>query len=337
MIHIIGGGWYGCHVAARLLSEGYNDITLYEMRSRLFDGASGANPARLHLGFHYPRSQSTRRLCQRDYRRFMDAYGDFTRGIPINIYAVANLDSYVDYANYVQVLRDEVQFVEIERPAEFGLANVEGAVLTGERHILVNKVRDHFTELLKDVVQYNSLPPKKIKGDDLVIDCTFCALDGTDIDRYEPCVTHVYEGDWDKSVTIMDGPFPSIYSHYEPDTVSLTSAKFTPLSKKCKTYDDASKIVNQLTGADLSAHKLASSNLMQKFYPAFGDYKHLDSLIAIRAMPRSGADSRIWKLDVKSSNRWIVRAGKIDAVFDLADLIMEKLSCFGSQVRTRPL
>jgi hypothetical protein len=255
----------------------------------------------------------------------MHHYGDFTRGIQTNIYAIAKYDSMVDYANYVQVLKGEIQFIEIENPVEFGLINVEGAILTGERHILINKVREYFAEKLQNIVEYNTLPPKEFGKDDILIDCTFCALDAHDIDRYEPCITHIYEGDWTKAVTIMDGQFPSIYPHYEPNTVSLTSAKFTPISKTCKTYKEAQTGLNQITQEDVIKHAEKSSGLMREYYPSFAEYKRLDSLLAIRAMPRSGADSRIWKLEKKADNHLIVRAGKIDAIFDAADAVLAEI------------
>lgn len=324
-IHIVGAGWYGCHIAAELMADGHN-VKVYEQRSRAFYGASGANPARLHLGFHYPRSHETRKMCQTNYKKFMGYYGEFTRGIPVNIYAVAKDDSMVDYGNFVQVLKDETQFIEVYDTKEIGLTNVAGAVLTGERHILINKVREYFEELLKDIVSYNSAPPDNISSDDVLIDCTFCALDGSNVDRYEPCITHVYSGPWDKAVTIMDGQFPSIYPHYEPDTVSLTSAKYTPLSKKCKSYTEAKNIIDSLTMSDISKHAATSSGLMQKFYPEFVKYSYLDSLLAVRAMPRSGADSRIWKIDTPCDNKYIVRAGKIDAVFDVAEVLKRTLA-----------
>jgi hypothetical protein len=63
---------------------------------------------------------------------------------------------------------------------EFGLRNVEGAILTGERHILVDMARDYFYNLLKDHILFNNLQnidQSIIEPFDFTIDCTFCAQD----------------------------------------------------------------------------------------------------------------------------------------------------------------
>jgi glycerol-3-phosphate dehydrogenase len=62
-IRVLGGGWYGCHIALALIGDGH-EVEIHETRERIFEGASGSIPARLHLGFHYPRSRMTRAACQ---------------------------------------------------------------------------------------------------------------------------------------------------------------------------------------------------------------------------------------------------------------------------------
>ena len=142
-IRVLGAGVYGCHLALSLLKDGH-DVEIHEILPHIFGGASGHIPARLHQGFHYPRSHMTRAACQEHLTAFMRVYGEFTRGIPMNIYAIARQRSLVDYQQYVATLRCELEFIEIARPEEFGLANVEGAVLTGERHIVTDQLRAYF-------------------------------------------------------------------------------------------------------------------------------------------------------------------------------------------------
>ena len=57
-IAIIGAGWFGCHLASELKNDGHS-ILLFEKEKDIFAGASGNNQNRLHLGYHYPRSEST--------------------------------------------------------------------------------------------------------------------------------------------------------------------------------------------------------------------------------------------------------------------------------------
>jgi hypothetical protein len=259
-IAITGAGWYGCSLALGLKERGH-EVTLYEQSDHIFSGASGANPARLHQGPHYPRSRLTRAFCQEHQSAFLSRYGHLTRSVPINIYAVAVDESLVDFGTYCQVLRGEVEYITIHDPGEFGLAKVEGAILTGERHIVIRRAREHFESALKDNLRFGSglrsisnykLGIKRTAFD-WHIDCTFCAQDGENIERYEPCVTGILEGQSDKAVTIMDGPFPSVYPWDEEQNLnSLTSAKFTPLAR-CKTYAEAKAVLDTAKRDEITA------------------------------------------------------------------------------------
>lgn len=325
-IRVLGGGWYGCHITLALLQAGH-DAVLHEVAPRLFSGASGAQPSRLHLGFHYPRSKLTRAACQDHYRRFMNAYGFLTRGVPINIYAVADKLSYVDFGNYTQSLKDEVEFVRIAKPDEFGLQNVEGAVLTGERHVIIREAREYFAKQLEDKALFKAEPSDaQAKDFQLTVDCTFCARDSMNVDRYEPCATYLLRGPIDKAVTIMDGPFPSLYPWDEKDGIcSLTSANLTPLSKECKTYYEARKILDDASGADLAKRGHKMMDLMAQYYPAILEYQHVGWKLAVRAMPLSGADARLVDL-VKVDERTLrIRASKLDAIFYAEDLVKEHI------------
>jgi hypothetical protein len=325
-IRILGGGWYGCSIALGLMADGH-EVELHESSDRLFAGASGGNPARAHLGFHYPRSGLTQAACQEHQKEFMARYGHLTRGVPINIYAVAAHDSLVDYRQYVDAFRGKVQFVEID-PADHGLVNVEGAILTGERHIVIDEARKYFTTLLDGHVVFNSRPAVSADGIDLVVDCTFCANDAENIDRFEPCVTALLEGPTNKAVTIMDGPHGSIYPwNEERGLTSLTSAKFTPFSKSCRSWAEARALLDRLSENDVSRRCQEMFDQMSFFYPAVRDlYRIADYRLSIRAMPKSAADTRLVDVVSVGERALRVRAGKIDAVFHAERIVKERLS-----------
>ena len=314
-IRVLGGGWYGCHIAFALDALGH-EVALHEVGKRLFCGASGGNPARLHLGFHYPRSHATRKMSQDNHEFFMKTYGFLTRNVPVNIYAVADKDSFVDYGNYVQSLRNEVQFIEIEKPTEFGLENVEGAVLTGERHMIIDDARLFFEEALFGIASFGVGKGNVDSAEwDLTIDCTFCSMDSENVDRYEPCLTALLSGPTDRAVTIMDGPFPSVYPWNENEGLSsLTSAKFTPFDQ-CETHADARKVLDELTQSEIYDRSFAMLQQLSRYYPeASSRYTIKDYRLTIRAMPKSGAAARLVDVVRVGKRALRVRAGKIDAV-----------------------
>lgn len=326
-IAIIGGGWYGCSLALGLHHRGH-EVGLYESAPTIFAGASGANPARLHQGQHYPRSRLTRAFCQEHQAAFMQRYGHLTRCVPTNLYAIARDESLVDFGTYCQVLRSEIEFITIYDPQEFGLANVEGAILTGERHIVIREARAFFEKELDGSIVCESNGTGTGQSD-WEIDCTFCARDAENIDRYEPCVTAILEtsGATDKAVTIMDGPFPSLYPWDEEQNLnSLTSAKLTPLSKTCKTWEEAKAVLNSATKTEIAARADAMLDQMSTYWPQVRDlYKVVGHRLAVRAMPRSAADARLVDIIRTGPRSLRVRAGKIDAVIHAERLICEMI------------
>lgn len=316
-IKIIGAGWFGCHLARALKNK--HEIELHEINNEIFAGASGKIPARLHLGApHYPRSMITQNACKEHQTQFMSEYGDLTRAVPINIYAVANDHSMVDFGTYHLVLKNQIEMLTIQNPSEFGLRNVEGAVMTGERHIVIEKAKQFFEEELKDVLYLGSnTSTRDQKGFDYVIDCTFCANDEYMVDRFEPCLVLALEGPAHKAVTIMDGPFPSLYPWDEDQNLlSLSSAHYGPISKNCKTWNEAKEIIDNFSYSMCKQRGLEMRESMAYFYPEMMDYKVIDHMLSIRAMPLSKADSRLVHV-VKLSDKLIrIRSGKIDAVLD---------------------
>lgn len=332
-VRILGGGWYGCHLAVALLKWGY-EVELAEKALSLFAGASGANPARLHLGFHYPRSKVTRALCQEQHAEFMNVYGHFTRTIPTNVYAIAEDDSKVDWGTYCQVLRGEVDFIPLECPSDMGFQHLEGAMLTGERHIVISQVRQHFDYILARHKVLGGACVETDRAFDLVIDCTFAAQDPLGIDRYEACVTGLLKGPTNMAVTIMDGPFPSIYPWDEAENLcSLTSASLTPMAGY-KTYDEAQAFLRNVSEDFLIVQCREMIRQMQNYWPECEDrFELFGYKTAVRAMPRSGADSRIVdfvelpKHSGEDTRRLRVRAGKIDAILYAEKLLKEFLKC----------
>lgn len=328
-VRVLGAGIYGCYLAHLMMLDGHS-VEIHEKADSIFAGASGSIPARLHVGFHYPRSWQTRKACRDHNREFMERFGLFTRGVPINIYAVAAGESLVDFGQYVMTMRGEAEFATIEHPADYGLQNVEGALLTLERHIVTDEVRDHFKWLLDGCIKFN-VDPETITVDDpawdLTIDATFCANDSAGIDRYEPCIVAMLEGRTDKAITIMDGPFGSLYPWNEDKGLcSLSSAKYTPFSKACNTWAWANNMMNRITKRHVEDHTKSMVDQMATYYPAIREeYKVVGHKLSIRAMQLSGADSRLVDVIRVGERALRVRAGKIDAVIQAGRLVKDMI------------
>ncbi len=259
----------------------------------------------------------------------MARYGFLTRNVPTNIYAVVAVDSLLDFGSYIEALKSaDTEFVTIFDPAEYGLQNIEGAVLTGERHILADKARAHFEELLGGRIHFGEAVSDLGGSEwDMTIDATFAANDTETIDRFEPCLTVLLKGPVDRSLTCMDGPYGGIYVFDEEKKLSsMTSARFTPFSKTCRTYAEARHLLDRLNQWEIKAQADAMMEQVAFYWPAVMDlYEIADYRLAIRAMPRSGADARLVDVRRVGDRAIQVRAGKIDAVIEAERVVKEML------------
>ena len=92
---IIGGGFYGC-VLAIYLSEFLPRVVILERESDLLTRASYLNQARVHNGYHYPRSFMTVFRSFINFPRFcIDFRGSIDSGFE-KVYAIARTNSKVN-------------------------------------------------------------------------------------------------------------------------------------------------------------------------------------------------------------------------------------------------
>jgi hypothetical protein len=127
---IIGGGWYGCHIATSLRALGFQ-VKLFEQHKRLLHEASGNNQFRLHMGFHYARHSDTRIQSRDGFLRFIERYPGLSQSVPCNIYAVPTHDSLNDYGTYRTIMASSgVHFTE-GAPPGIEMTNVAGMVCIG--------------------------------------------------------------------------------------------------------------------------------------------------------------------------------------------------------------
>src|SRR6266496_2767456 len=75
---VIGGGFYGASLALELKSR-LERVLLLEREARLLRRASYVNQARVHNGYHYPRSVLTALRSRHNYVRFRERFPDAIR------------------------------------------------------------------------------------------------------------------------------------------------------------------------------------------------------------------------------------------------------------------
>lgn len=91
---IIGGGFFGCMIALGLRRTGQK-VVLLEVQDRLLGRASYHNQARVHNGYHYPRSPLTAYRSRVNFPRFVAEFAECIDSSFEKYYAVARTFSKV--------------------------------------------------------------------------------------------------------------------------------------------------------------------------------------------------------------------------------------------------
>ena len=151
---IIGAGIYGMYAAKRTLEKNPNQkVLILEVENTYFKRGSYINQARLHNGYHYPRSYSTASKSAKYFDRF---YNDFKEGINDNfekIYAVAadyswaNGEQFKKFCDNLNLLCEE-----IPKEKYFNIHTIDKAFLTKEYSFDAEKIGE---KLYNELVQLN--------------------------------------------------------------------------------------------------------------------------------------------------------------------------------------
>jgi len=96
---VVGGGFFGASVAVHLASF-LDRVVLLEREPELLGRASLINQARIHNGYHYPRSILTAHRSRLNFDRFLAAYPRAVVGDLSTYYAIARRFSAVTAAQF---------------------------------------------------------------------------------------------------------------------------------------------------------------------------------------------------------------------------------------------
>jgi glycine/D-amino acid oxidase-like deaminating enzyme len=97
---VIGGGVYGCILATHLQRREAGRVLLLEREPELMRRASAINQARIHHGYHYPRSVLTALRSRVNYPRFLRDYEECVVRGGTSVYAIARAFSNVTASQF---------------------------------------------------------------------------------------------------------------------------------------------------------------------------------------------------------------------------------------------
>jgi hypothetical protein len=336
-IIIVGGGWYGCHIAT-ILKYKY-DITIIEKNNDIFNGSSFFNQNRLHLGYHYCRNYATRHLCCQNYNIFLKQYPTLVDDIENNYYMISK-DSILDFNTFVSIYKHEHFDFELVNNTLF--ENIDGQLIkVKEKVINSQRAYKYFKEHLNDIkIKCNEQFTHYTKNDlitvftktssydcDILLDCTYNQTGLDNNYTYELTCSLVYKKIKNTpfdAITIMDGKFSSLYPREKNKfTYTLTDVEFTPIVKST----NFNNILDyKVTNEKIHEIKYNMETKLKKYYPNFNtSFEYIDYFLSNKTKLISSSDSRDITIKEVEKNVITVNCGKIYGIFEWEAYILKYL------------
>lgn len=361
---VVGGGFYGARLAL-MLGELGKRVLLVEREAELLGRASLRNQARVHNGYHYPRSILTSLRSRLNYARFVDEYADCVDRTFPHYYAVGKRMSKITAAQFSEFCRrigaplspapaavkklfdaeriDSVFQVEEcafdatklrQRTAfELASAGVDVALTTEARRMDRRGDDGAVLTLERDGDQFQV-------DADLVLNCTYSRLNRLLVDsnaspipmKHELTEMALVEPPTEldgAAVTVMDGPFFSLMPYPSRGLFSLSHVRYTP---HCSWHDTSGTPIydgdpHLSNRASRFAHMVSDA---ARYLPAMRTARYVDSLWEVKTvMPRSEQDDSRPILLRRSAEHpacITVLGAKIDSVYDVEDALRKLLA-----------
>ena len=286
---IIGSGLYGLYSALYCARKGQK-ITVLECDDKPFSRATYINQARVHQGYHYPRSISTAVKSAGYFERFNKDYGFCINREFDQIYATSSMYSWSSGEQFKAFCKAAgIPCEELHPSTYFRDGMCDGVFRTREYTYDAMMLKNYFVDEIKKFgdavkIEYRIKIESIEKTSDsyiihagdrgsfessFVINATYAGtnqiLDMAGFEKfkikYELCEIILCDvNDKLKGIgfTVMDGPFFSIMPFGKTGLHSLTSVTFTPHTVS---YDDVPSFACQeKSGGYCSASRLGNCN-----------------------------------------------------------------------------
>jgi len=351
---IIGGGFYGLRIAQFLSDElKINDILVLEKEDDVMQRASYNNQARVHNGYHYPRSVLTALRSRVNLPVFSEEYGAAIVDDFDMYYAIARNFSKVSARQFKRFFERIGAEVKIDKEARslFNPSLIEEVFAVKEyafdstklKEILLDRlshlgVSIHTSEAALRLSQTGSKirleTDKNVYTANRVINTTYSSINsvnlasGLDIvplkhELTEMCLVKIpseFEG---KAFTIMCGPFFSIMPFPARKMYSMSHVRYTPHNEWYDTKKEVRDGQRYMEEIGSKSHFPQMYADIKRYMPAAGKIEYSgESLWEVKTvLPKSeGDDSRpILYLENHGGlkNYTCIMGGKIDNVYDV--------------------
>ncbi len=340
---VVGGGFFGCSLAL-MLARGGARVRLLERSSDLLTRASLNNQARVHHGYHYPRSVLTGLRSRVNYPRFTEDFSACIESGFRHYYAVAARQSHVtarQFETFCRRIESPLQRAPVAVRRWFNPALVEQVYEVEEVAFDALKLRAALQSRLQTAKVEVSLSAEVSRvvtaGVELatgelllaprVFNCTYSGLNqllsrsGAEPialrhELAELCIVEVPPELKSAGVTVMCGPFFSLMPFPSLQAHSLSHVRYTP---HCAWEDSAAA-----TGVAAAPRPSRFEHMRMdalRYLPALGQLRHLQSIWETKTVLPSSEqnDSRpiLFRPSAVLPGLVSVMGGKLDNVYDL--------------------
>ena len=351
---IIGGGFYGASLALYLRSISKN-ICLIETEEELLTRASRVNQARVHTGFHYPRSFVTGYRSLALHQRFITDFPDAIVDDFKMLYAVARRRSKVSAGRFYRMYAEmgaPIQQATREEAALFSAELIENVFECREfafdytvlRGRLLERMERYGIEMMlgtsvESIDEGNRSPELALStGEEIragfVFNVTYSAINQILTRAKLPLAPLKHEFTEvalvvppsalnGYGVTVMDGPFFSAMPYPAEDLYSLTHVRYTPqFSWVDKDVASPGSRLPSFTPESHVQHMILDA---QRYLPCMKETRWVRSIYDTKTVliRNEGDDGRpiLFQRQPNTSRIISVMGGKVDNIYDLFELM----------------
>ena len=350
-VAIIGAGFYGTSIALKL-SQQHKNVILIEKEPDILMRASLWNQARVHNGYHYPRSFSTAYRSRINYRKFLEKFDDCVENVN-KIYGVSKVNSKINALQF-ETLCGRIG-ASLKEPPEstkqlFDFNYVERVYIAQEQVFNADKLRIKLKKKIgsssvklmlnttaKDIKSYKKNFLIQLSNNEVdtifakkIFNCTYSGLNGFTQKYFNSHLKHEFtemtliempEHIKDIGVTIMDGPFFSVMPFPPRGLHTFSHVRYTPHAT-LQDSNDIYKLFDRFP-KKTSFKKMLLDSI--KFMPALEDAKYHDSIFEVKTVLKKNEqnDGRpiLFEKSIENSNFISILGGKIDNIFDIEEKI----------------
>jgi glycine/D-amino acid oxidase-like deaminating enzyme len=358
---IIGGGFYGAAIAIYLARDrGLARVTLFEREATLLSRASYNNQARVHNGYHYPRSFTTAYRSRINLPRFVRDWPEAVKQDFTKLYAIARHNSKVTARQFERFCLDIGASLRPVQPALRGLFEprlIEALFQVEEYAFDSTRLAEwargelqrcgvrvvpctRATGIVNGAGHSLRVRVKAADGADeqvscrYVFNCTYSGLNqlGGDFPGTRTALKHevtemalmqVPPALRDIGITVMDGPFFSMMPFPARGLHTLSHVRYTPHLH----WDDhpGADPYEKLHNYGRATHVERMVRDVARYVPAVRQASYVDSLFEVKTVliKNEADDGRpiLFEKHASLPGCYSILGGKIDNIYD----VLEKL------------